>query len=136
MGHLLGHASTNSAPARTSLGGSGLFYFNQRGRVLGRSLFMESRYSNGRSQKMTASTSILVDRSLVPQITSNGILLEGRAQYITLKLSKNENLTIVNIYSARTSNERALMWKQLNEANFDTSHVIIRRDFNHLEKTE
>jgi hypothetical protein len=44
-----------------------------------------------------------------------------------------ENLTIINIYDARTSNEWALMWKQLNEANFDTSHVIIGRDFNHLE---
>jgi len=84
---------------------------------------------------MNASTSILVDKSLAPQITSNGIFLEGKAQYITLKLSVNENLTIVNIYSVRTSNEQALMWKRLNETNFDTSHVIIRRNFNHLKKT-
>jgi hypothetical protein len=54
---------------------------------------------------MSASTSILVDKSLAPQITSNGIFLEGKAQYITLKLSVNENLTIVNIYSVCTSNE-------------------------------
>jgi hypothetical protein len=39
----------------------------------------------GRSQRMSASTSIMVDKFLVPQITSNGILLEGKAQYITLK---------------------------------------------------
>jgi hypothetical protein len=84
---------------------------------------------------MSASTSILVDKSLAPQITSNGIFLKGRAQYITLKLLNNENLTIVNIYDARTSNEQALMWKRLSEANFDTSHVIIGEDFNHLEET-
>jgi hypothetical protein len=84
---------------------------------------------------MSAGNSISVDISLVPQITSNGILLEGRAQYITLKLTDNKNLTIVNIYGAHTSNEQALMWKQLSEANFDTSHVIIGRDFNHLERT-
>jgi hypothetical protein len=94
---------------------------------------------NNLSQKEIMSrkgTSILVDRSLAPQITSNSILLEGRAQYITLKLLSNENLTIVNIYGARTSNERALMWKRLNEANFDTSHVIIGGDFNHLKETD
>jgi hypothetical protein len=27
------------------------------------------------------------------------------------------------------------MWKWSNEANFDTSHVIIGGDFHHLEKT-
>jgi hypothetical protein len=84
---------------------------------------------------MNAGTSILVDKSLAPQTTSNGILLEGRAQYITLKLSNNENL-IINIYNACTSNEWALMWKWLSEANFDTSHIIIGRDFNHLKKTD
>jgi hypothetical protein len=51
-------------------------------------------------------------------------------QFITLKLSDNENLTIVNIYVVRTSNERALMWKRLSNANFNTAH------FNHLEETD
>jgi len=27
------------------------------------------------------------------------------------------------------------MWKRLSEANFDTSHIIIGGDFNHLEET-
>jgi hypothetical protein len=47
MGHLLGHASTDSTLAKASHGGSGLLYFNQGGKVLERSLFLESRYSNG-----------------------------------------------------------------------------------------
>jgi hypothetical protein len=90
----------------------------------------------GRLQRMSLSTSILVDKPFTPQITSNGILLEGRTQYITLKLLNNKNLTIVNIYSARTSNEPTLMWKQPSKANFDTSHVIIREDFNHLKEID
>jgi hypothetical protein len=57
-------------------------------------------------------------------------------QFITLKLSDNENLTIVNIYAVRTSNERALMWKRLSDASFDTAHVIIGGNFNHLEETD
>jgi hypothetical protein len=47
MGHLLRHASTDYAPTRASPGGSILLYFNQGGRVLERSLFLESRSSNG-----------------------------------------------------------------------------------------
>jgi hypothetical protein len=43
--------------------------------------------------------------------------------------------TIVNIYDTRTSNEQALMWKRL-EANFDTFHVIIGRNFNHLKEID
>jgi hypothetical protein len=135
MAHLLGHASTNSIPTIASPRGSKSLYFNQGGRVLERSLFLESRYPNGAIAKDESGTSILMDRSLGPQITFNSIFLEGRAQYITFKLSNNKNLTIFNIYNICTSNEQALMWKRLNEANFDTSHVIIGRNFNHLKKT-
>jgi len=136
MGHLLGHASTDSTPTRASLGGSGLPYFNQGDRVLEWNLFLESQYSNGVIAKDECKYLNSGDNSLVPQITSNGILLEGRAQYITLKISDNENLTIANIYGTRTSNEWELMWKWLSEANFDTSHVIIGGNFNHLKETD
>ncbi len=59
----------------------------------------------GRSQRLSVGTSIMVDRSLAPQITSNNIFMEGRTQFITLKFLDNGNLTIVNIYFAHTSNE-------------------------------
>ncbi|CAK9226139.1 unnamed protein product [Sphagnum troendelagicum] len=136
MGHLLGHASTDSALTRTSPGGSGLPYFNQGDRILEWNLFLESRYSNGAITKDECKYLNSSDNSFVPQITSNGIVFEGRAQYITLKFLDNENFTIANIYGTRTSNEWALMWKWLSEANFDTSHVIIGGDFNHLEEID
>ncbi len=64
---------------------------------------------------MNASTSILIDRSLAPLISANDILLEGRAQFITFQILGNRNLTIINIYVACSSNERASMWKRLSE---------------------
>jgi hypothetical protein len=90
----------------------------------------------GHSQRLNVGTSILVDKSLTPQITSNDTLLEGRAQFITLEFPDNGNLSIVNIYATRTLNERVLMWKQLSEANFNIALVIIGGDFNHLEEME
>jgi endonuclease/exonuclease/phosphatase family metal-dependent hydrolase len=85
---------------------------------------------------MSAGTSILVDRSLAPLISANGILLEGRAQYITLQTLGTGTLTIINVYAACFSNERALMWKWLSEVNLVADHFILGGDFNHWEETE
>jgi hypothetical protein len=80
---------------------------------------------------MSAGTSILIDGSLAPLINANDILLEGMAQFITLHISGIENLTIINVYVACSSNERASMWKRLNEANLVADHFILGGNFNH-----
>ncbi len=90
----------------------------------------------GHSQRMSTGTSILVDRFIAPLIIANDILLEGRAQFITFHIPNNENLTIINVYAARSSNERVLMWKRLNEASFTVDHVILGSDFNHFEEID
>jgi hypothetical protein len=80
---------------------------------------------------MSASTSILVNRSLAPLISANDILLEGRAQFITLHILGTGTLTIINVYATCSSNERVSMWKQLSEANLAVDHFILGGDFNH-----
>ncbi len=90
----------------------------------------------GRSQKMNTGTSILIDRSLAPLTSANDILLEGKAQFITFQISGIENLTIINVYAACSSNERTSMWKRLSEANLVADHFILGGDFNHWEETE
>jgi hypothetical protein len=79
---------------------------------------------------MNAGTSILIDRSLAPLISANDIFLKGKAQFITLQIAGNENLIIINIYAACSSNERVSMWKRLSEANLAADH------FNHWEETK
>jgi hypothetical protein len=90
----------------------------------------------GRSQRMSAGTSILVDRSLAPLISANGILLEGKAQFITLHILGTSTLTIINVYASCSSNERASMWKRLTKANLVVDHFILGGDFNHLEEIQ
>jgi len=85
---------------------------------------------------MNAGTSILIDKSLASLINANGILLKGKAQFITFQIPSNENLTIINVYAACSSNERASMWKRLNETNLITDHFILGGDFNHWEEIE
>jgi hypothetical protein len=60
---------------------------------------------------MSGGISILINRSLAPLINANGILLEGKAYFITLQIPANGNMTIINVYAACSPNERASMWK-------------------------
>jgi hypothetical protein len=71
-----------------------------------------------------------------PFIKENGILSDGRAQYITLHLPNNNELTITNVYAARSSKDRTPLWKRISEADFATDHIILGGDFNHLEEID
>jgi endonuclease/exonuclease/phosphatase family metal-dependent hydrolase len=78
---------------------------------------------------------ILVDRRIAPFVVDSGILMEGRAQFIKLQATGSGTLTIVNIYATWSSRDRALLWKAINRAEFDSDHTIVGGDFNHLEET-
>jgi hypothetical protein len=67
----------------------------------------------GNSQRISAGTAILVDRMTAPLIKEDGILTEGRVQYVTLHLPDSSELSIINIYTPRTSRDRAPLWKRL-----------------------
>jgi len=73
---------------------------------------------------------------MTPLIKEDGIITEGRTQYLTLHLPDNTELTIINTYASKTSIDRATLWKKIEEANFTADHVIIRGDFNHMEEEE
>jgi hypothetical protein len=72
---------------------------------------------------------------ITPLVKESRILIEGRAQYITLQLLDNGSLTIVNIYIARSSNVRTPIWKKISQAGFTSNHIILGGDFNHLEES-
>jgi endonuclease/exonuclease/phosphatase family metal-dependent hydrolase len=87
------------------------------------------------SQRMSACTAILVDKKTAPLVVDSEILMEGRAQFIKLQVVGNSTLTIVNVYAAQTSRNRALLWKAISKVEFDSNNTIIGGDFNHQEKT-
>jgi exonuclease III len=61
----------------------------------------------GTSQRTSAGTAILVDRMTAPLIKGDGILVEGRTQYVTLHLPDCTKLAIINTYAPRKSKDRA-----------------------------
>jgi exonuclease III len=84
---------------------------------------------------MSVRTAILVNRKIAPLVVDSGILMEGQAQFIKLQAAGNGTLTIVNVYAARTSKNRTLLWKAISSADFDSDNTIIGGDFNHQEET-
>ncbi len=89
----------------------------------------------GPTQRMSAGTTILVDRKTAPLVVDSGILMEGRAQFIKLQAAGSGTLTIVNVYAAQTSRNQALLWKTISRAELDSDSTIIGGDFNHQEET-
>jgi hypothetical protein len=71
-----------------------------------------------------------------PLVKEDGIITEGRTEYLTFHLLDSTELTIINTYAPRTSRDRATLWKKIGEANFTADHVIIGGDFNHMEEEE
>jgi exonuclease III len=88
----------------------------------------------GWSQRTSAGIAILVDRATTPYIKDHGTLVKGRAQYATLLSPEGGSLTIINIYAQHSSNERASIWRKITQSNFDSDHILIGGDFNHLEE--
>jgi hypothetical protein len=70
----------------------------------------------GISQRTSAWTAILADRATALLIMENGILTEGRVQYITLHLPDRSELTIINTYAPKSSRDEAPLWKRISDA--------------------
>ncbi len=53
-------------------------------------------------------------------------------QYLTLHLLDGSELTIINAYAPKASRDMALLWKTISKAEFNSDHIVLGGDFNHL----
>jgi endonuclease/exonuclease/phosphatase family metal-dependent hydrolase len=97
--------------------------------------FWNLRIQMGPTQRTSAGTAILVDKKTAPLVVDSGILMEGRAQFIKLQAVGSGTLTIINVYVAQTSRNRALLWKTISRTELDSDSTVIGGDFNHQEET-
>jgi hypothetical protein len=86
----------------------------------------------GTPQRTSASTTILLDRTTAPLVVDSGILVEGWAQFFKLQATDGVTLTVINVYVAQTSRERAPLWKAISRAEYNSDRTILGRDFNHM----
>jgi exonuclease III len=87
----------------------------------------------GCSQRLGAGTAILLDKNAAPYLVDHGILVPGRAQFITLQPPGEGSLTIINVYAPTLSGDRAQLWSKVESASLASDHYILGGDLNHQE---
>ncbi|KAG0553637.1 hypothetical protein KC19_12G027100, partial [Ceratodon purpureus] len=88
------------------------------------------------SNKTKGGTAILTSRHLAPLIGDSGIIVPGRAQFITLNMSPSETIGIINVYGYSDSSKRATLWEAINEAPLPPAQWILAGDFNMIESLD
>ncbi len=76
-------------------------------------VFWNEGIPTGRSQRIRAGTTILLDKIVAPFIIGHDILVAGRAQFITLQPPGEGTLTIINVYAPNLSTDRAQLWQKV-----------------------
>lgn len=98
----------------------------------GSSLWNEGAFS-ARTTRFKGGTAIILSERLANAVTGHGVLYPGRAQYITLNLSQNLQLGIINVYGFSHTGPRAMLWNHLAQVDLPEACWIIAGDFNNIE---
>ncbi|KAG0595095.1 hypothetical protein M758_UG138900 [Ceratodon purpureus] len=101
----------------------------------GSSLLNEAVYSAERDS-FRAGTGILLSPRLSPCIQAYGIILPGRAQYVTLRLAPDMIIGIINVYAHNYTGSRVRLWNTIREFDLPEADWILTGDFNMIEDLE
>jgi exonuclease III len=99
----------------------------------GSSLWNEGSFS-AHTTRFKGGTGIILSERMTEVITGHGVLYLGRAQYITIQLSTNLHLGILNVYGFSHSGPRAMLWDHLANAELPEAQWILGGDFNNIEQ--
>jgi len=67
-------------------------------------------------------------------VTGHDVLYPGRAQYVTLQLSPELQIGVINIYGFSHTCPRAMLWNHLPQVQLPDAHWILPGDFNNIEQ--
>lgn len=79
-------------------------------------------------------TKIILYERMATSVSGHGVLYPGRAQYITLNLSPQLHLGILNVYGFSHTRPRAMLWNHLAQIVLPEAHWIMAGDFNNIEQ--
>lgn len=87
---------------------------------------------NANGAKFSGGTGISLSREFSNLLVDNTVLIEGRAQYVILKIH-GTIVGILNVYAPTTIGKRTNFWNQLAQHNFPATEWIVSGDFNMTE---
>jgi endonuclease/exonuclease/phosphatase family metal-dependent hydrolase len=67
---------------------------------------------------------------------NTGIIVPGRAQYITFQLAPTYTLGVLNIYAYNLTTSRTKLWRQIREYPLPEAHWVCGGDFNMIESIQ
>jgi hypothetical protein len=77
-------------------------------------LWNEATYS-ARKDSLAGGMAILLNNKVADNVHEHGVILQGRAQFVTFKLNAKEKLGILNIYGLNMTSPRASLWQKIAE---------------------
>jgi hypothetical protein len=97
----------------------------------GTSLWNEGSFS-ARSGRFTGGTRIILSERLATNVTNHSILYPGRAQYVTIRLSPQLQLGVINIYGFSDTGARAMLRNHIAQTELPEAEWILAGDFNNI----
>ncbi|KAG0595816.1 hypothetical protein M758_UG200300 [Ceratodon purpureus] len=85
--------------------------------------------------RFSGGTGIVVGSQMAPHIIQNGVIIEGRAQYIILELGSHR-IGILNLYAPNLPGQRQRFWAQLENFDYPVAEWIVGGDYNMTENAE
>ena len=70
---------------------------------------------------------------MATQVGQHEVLYLGRAQFVTIQLSSQLTIGIINVYGFSYTGPRAMLWNHLAQADLPKAEWIFAGDFNNIE---
>jgi hypothetical protein len=71
---------------------------------------------------MAIETTILFPPNIFPLVIWYKIIMERKAPFVKLQISKEDSIFLVNVYASQTSKDRANLWKAISNLDIDPNH--------------
>jgi len=99
----------------------------------GSSLWNEGSFL-ARTTRLKSGTNIILSEKMVSSFTGHGVLYPRRTQFVTIQLSANLHLGILNVYGFSFTGSIVMLWNHLAQTDLPEGKWILVRDFNNIEQ--
>jgi hypothetical protein len=91
---------------------------------------------SAREDNLARGTTIILNSRLSDKVYEHGVLVRGRAQYITFMLTDKVKVGIICIYGFSHTGSRASLWQRLAEYELREAKWVLEGNFNFIESLE
>lgn len=99
----------------------------------GLALWNEASYCAA-TDSFKGGTSFLLSARIANLICEHGVIVRGRAQYVTIQVSPHVKVGIINVYAFNYTGSRKRLWNKISQYPLPAANWILGGDFNMIEQ--